>query len=70
MGTGVNRLIPMTEVSEVALVMLVMLVVAAAEGRLVPKILHDLEHPHGSPATLSFNIALTHGLDKGLARMP
>ena len=39
-------------------------------GRLVPKILHDFQHLHGFPATLNFNIALTHGLEKGLARMP
>ena len=38
--------------------------------RLVPKILHDFEHLHVFPATLNFNIALTHGLEKGLARMP
>ena len=29
-----------------------------------------MQHLHGFPATLNFNIALTHGLEKGLARMP
>ena len=38
--------------------------------RLVPKILHDFQHLHGFPAPLNFNIALTHRLEKGLARMP
>ena len=38
--------------------------------RLVPRLLHDFEHPHGFPATLSFNIALTQRLEQGLARMP
>ena len=59
-------------------VVVVVVVVAAAAAvvvvvavlRLVPKILHDFQHLHGFPAALNFNIALAHGLEKGLARMP
>ena len=36
----------------------------------MPEILHELEHPHGSPAAPSFNIALTQGLKPRPVRMP
>ena len=57
-------------VAAVAVAVAVAAVVVVIIIRLMPRILHDFEHLHGFPATLNFNIALTHGLEKGLARMP
>ena len=37
--------------------------------RLMLEILHDFEHPHGSPATPNFNIAWMQGLKPWPVRM-
>ena len=57
-------------VAVVVVVVVLLLLLLLLLLRLMPEILHDFEHPHGSPATPNLNIALTQGLKPRPVRMP